>query len=406
MTNSRYRWVIVAAGGLLGCVAIGGMFSLPVFLQPIARETGWSVTGVSSAMTIGFLAMAFTSMIWGILSDRFGPLPVVLTGSTVLAASLALASRAPSLLAFQIMFGLMVGGSTAAIFAPMMACVTGWFDTHRSLAVSLVSAGMGMAPMIMSPLAAWLVSNHDWRTSMQVLAGVVAAIMIPVSLLVRRPPALDSAHAAPSEDGALSPEMSRAQAVRSPQFIILLATNFLCCATHSGPIIHTVSYAVTCGIPMMAAVTIYSVEGLAGMGGRIAFGLLGDRFGAKRVLVCGLLAQAFGALGYVFVRELAAFYAVAALFGFIYAGTMPLYAVLVRENFPLRMMGTVIGGTAMAGSLGMATGPVAGGLIYDTFASYAWLYIGSWAVGLGAFLIALTFRPFAKGGTQPVPMPA
>ena len=107
----------------------------------------------------------------------------------------------------------------------------------------------------------------------------------------------------------------------------------------------------------------------------------------------GLLAQAFGALGYVFVRELAAFYTVAALFGFIYAGTMPLYAVLARENFPLRMMGTVIGGTAMAGSLGMATGPLAGGLIYDTFASYAWLYIGSWIMGLGAFLIAMTFRP-------------
>jgi MFS family permease len=405
MSHSRYRWVIVAAGGLLGCVAIGGMFSLPVFLQPIARETGWSVTGVSGAMTVGFLAMAFTSMIWGTLSDRFGPLPVVLTGSIVLAASLALASRAPSLLAFQIMFGLMVGGSTAAIFAPMMACVTGWFDTHRSLAVSLVSAGMGMAPLIMSPLAAWLVSSHDWRTSMQVLAAVVAAIMIPVSLLVRRPPAAASGGPAIAGDGAPS-EMSRAQALRSPQFIILLATNFLCCATHSGPIIHTVSYAVTCGIPLMSAVTIYSVEGLAGMGGRIAFGLLGDRFGARRVLVCGLLAQAFGALGYVFVRELAAFYAVAALFGFIYAGTMPLYAVLMRENFPLRMMGTVIGGTAMAGSLGMATGPVAGGLIYDSFASYAWLYIGSWAVGIGAFLIALTFRPFARGGSQPVPVPA
>ena len=407
MSNSRYRWVIVAAGGLLGCVAIGGMFSLPVFLQPIARDTGWSVTGVSSAMTIGFLAMAFTSMVWGTLSDRIGPLPVVLTGSIVLAASLALASHAPSLLAFQIMFGLMVGGSTAAIFAPMMACVTGWFDTHRSLAVSLVSAGMGMAPLIMSPLAAWLVSNHDWRTSMQVMAGVIAAIMIPVSLLVRRPPAVESGHSAAAADDVPRPEMSLAQAVRSPQFIILLATNFLCCATHSGPIIHTVSYAVTCGIPMMAAVTIYSVEGLAGMGGRIAFGLLGDRFGAKRVLVCGLLAQAFGALAYVFVRELAAFYAVAALFGFIYAGTMPLYSVLARENFPLRMMGTVIGGTAMAGSLGMATGPLAGGLIYDTFASYAWLYIGSWLVGLGAFFIILTFRPFPKVEVQqPAAVPA
>ena len=405
MENSRYRWVIVAAGGLLGCVAIGGMFSLPVFLQPIARDTGWSVTGISSAMTIGFLAMAFTSMIWGTLSDRLGPLPVVLTGSVVLAASLGLASLATSLVAFQFVFGLMVGGSIAAIFAPMMATVTGWFDTHRSLAVSLVSAGMGMAPMTMSPLAAWLVSNHDWRTSMQIVALVVAAIMIPVALLVRRPPALESGASAPSNAPG-EPDMTLAQALRSPQFIILIATNFFCCATHSGPIIHTVSYAISCGIPLIAAVTIYSVEGLAGLGGRVAFGLLGDRLGAKRVLVAGLFAQAFGALAYAFVRELAAFYAVAAIFGFIYAGTMPLYAVLARENFPLRMMGTVIGGTAMAGSLGMASGPVAGGLIYDTFASYAWLYIGSWAVGLGAFAIALTFRPFPKAEAQSAPASA
>jgi len=241
---------------------------------------------------------------------------------------------------------------------------------------------------------------------MQILAVVVGSIMIPVSLLVRRPPALEAASAAPSGGAMPEPEMSRAQALRSPQFIILLATNFFCCATHSGPIIHTVSYAVSCGIPMIAAVTIYSVEGLAGMGGRIAFGLLGDRLGAKRVLVAGLFAQAFGALAYVFVRELAALYTVAALFGFIYAGTMPLYSVLIRENFPLRMMGTVIGGTAMAGSLGMATGPLAGGLIYDTFASYAWLYIGSWAVGLGAFFIILAFRPFPRGEAQGQPVPA
>src|SRR5258707_6958635 len=165
MTESPYRWVIVAAGGLLGCVAIGAMLSLPVFRQPIARDTGWSVTGVSSAMTIGFLAMACTSMAWGTLSDRVGPLPVVLTGSVVLAASLALASLATSLVAFQFIFGLMVGGSISAIFAPMMACVTGWFDTHRSLAVSLVSAGMGVAPMTMSPPPPWPASPAYRATS-------------------------------------------------------------------------------------------------------------------------------------------------------------------------------------------------------------------------------------------------
>jgi MFS family permease len=395
MTNTQYRWVIVAAGGLLGCLAIGAMFSLPVFLLPIARDTGWSVTGVSSAMTIGFVAMAFASIAWGGLFDRWGPRPIVLAGSIMLAASLASASLATSLPAFQLIFGLAVGTAIAAIFAPMMACVTGWFDTHRSLAVSLVSAGMGMAPMTMSPFAAWLVSIYDWRTSLQIIAIIIAIVMIPVSLLVRRAPVPESGNiaASPSEDPQSS--MSTRQVLRSPQFIILLLTNFFCCATHSGPIFHTVSYAVTCGIPMIAAVSIYSVEGLAGMGGRVVFGILGDRFGAKQILVVGLLVQAFGALAYVFAQGLGSFYTVAALFGFIYAGVMPLYAVIARENFPMRMMGTVIGGTAMAGGLGMATGPLAGGLIYDTLASYTWLYVGSW--GIGAFLIALTFKPFPKG---------
>ncbi|MFO0998681.1 MAG: MFS transporter [Alphaproteobacteria bacterium] len=396
MTNPHYRWVIVGAGGLLGCVAIGAMFSLPVLLQPIARDTGWSVTGVSSAMTIGFLAMAFAGAFWGALSDRVGPRFVVVTGSLILAASLALAGRATSLIEFQLVFGLAVGAGTAAIFAPVMATVTGWFETHRSLAVSLVSAGMGMAPMTMAPFAAWLVSIYDWRTSIAIIAALAAVVMVPAALLVRRAPALAGGHASAAADSEPQAGMSLRQVVRSPQFIVLMLTNFFCCATHSGPIFHTVSYAVSCGIPLIAAVSIYSVEGLAGLGGRVGFGILGDRFGAKRILAIGLLVQAFAALAYSFVRDIGAFYAVAVVFGFVYAGIMPLYAVLARENFPLRLMGTVIGGTAMAGGLGMATGPVAGGLIYDAFASYAWLYVGAWAMGICAFMVIMTFKPIPK----------
>ena len=404
MTNTAYRWIIVAAGGLLGCVAMGSMFCLPVMLLPMAKATGWSVTGVSTAMTIGFLTMAVGGMAWGGLSDRIGPRRVVLIGAVVLAASLALASRMTSLLAFQLIFGIGVGGAASAIFAPMMATVTGWFDTHRSLAVSLVSAGMGMAPLTMSPLAAWLITHNDWRTTMQIIAAVAAGLMIPVALLVRRPPALEGqGDAGPAMGPANEPAMTAGQALRSPQFLILLATNFFCCATHSGPIIHTVSYALTCGIPMVAAVSIYSLEGFAGLFGRLGFGLLGDRFGAKRVLVIGLLVQAMGALGYVAAGNLAGFYAAAALFGFIYSGVMPLYSVIARENFPLKIMGLMIGGISMGGSLGMATGPVVGGMIYDAVGSYRWLYVGSCAMGLGAFLIAMTFRPIAKAEPRLAP---
>jgi MFS family permease len=406
MTQSPYRWVIVAAGGFLGCVALGAMFCLPVFLVPLTAATGWSRTGVSSAMTIGFLMMAASGLGWGLLVDRFGPRAVVLTGVILLSAGIALASRSPSLIAFQIAFGALVGVSISAILPPLMATVTRWFETQRSLAVSLVSAGFGMAPMTMSPFAAWLIARMDWRSAMLVIAGLVLALMLPAAFLIRKPPSLVAVGTPRADEAADGRAMTTSAALRSAPFLILAATNLCCCAAHSGPIFHTVSYAIACGVAPLAAVSIYSLEGLAGMGGRLAFGVLGDRLGAKRVLVAGLLIQAFGALAYMFVGSLDQFYAVAALFGFTYAGVMPLYAVLARENFPARMMGAIIGGTSTAGSLGMALGPLAGGWIYDVYATYAWLYLGSFGIGLGAFLIALTFKPFPKIEPAAIAQPA
>jgi MFS family permease len=372
------------------------MFSLPVLLRAITADTGWSTTGVSAAMTVGFLAMAVGSAAWGALSDRIGARWTCLIGALLLGAGLALAGSSRSLTGFQLAFGLLVGLATSAMFAPIMACVTGWFVTQRSLAVSLVSAGFGVAPLTMSPWVARLTATHDWRQVLQLVAMLVVAIIVPVSLLIRRPPALERQSGAAAGIAADEPALPIGQLLRSPPFLVLVLTNFFCCATHSGPIVHTVSYAMTCGIPLGAAVTIYSVEGLAGLGGRIAFGLAGDRFGARRTLVIGLLLQAVFAAAYYFADSLSTFYAVAMVFGFTYGGVMPLYAVLARENFPLRMMGTIIGGTAMAGSLGMATGPVLGGWLYDRVGSYSLLYLAASGFGFIAMLIAMTFRANGK----------
>lgn len=235
---------------------MGALFSLPVLLSPMAEATGWSRTGISAAMTIAFLSMAATSMIWGALSDRYGARPVVLTGAALFALSLWLASRAPGLLWFQVSFGLMAGGAVAAFFAPLMATVTGWFTTQRGLAVSLVSAGMGLAPVTMSPLTAALIAEYDWRTVMAWLSLIVAVITLPAGLLLRRPPEQVTAPRAAMPDGSPPASMTVRQAVTSPQFIILMITNFFCCATHSGPIFHTVSYAEICGIAALAAVSI------------------------------------------------------------------------------------------------------------------------------------------------------
>ena len=394
-----YRWVIIGVGALITCVAAGAMFSLAVFLQPMSLSTGWSRAGISSAMTLNFLTMGIAGFVWGNLSDRFGARIVVLCGAVLLGLALVLASQASSLIEFQLTYGLLVGFSAGAFFAPLIAAATGWFETNRSLAVSLVSAGLGVAPMTMSPFARWLISTYDWRPAMLTIGVLVWVLLIPAALVLRRPGS-EGAPAGAAAANLGDTSLSAAQALRSVQFWVLALTFFFCCAAHSGPIFHMVSYAISCGVPAMAAVTVYSVEGLAGLGGRLLFGVLADRLGVKKVLIAGLAVQAMAIASYLLVNRLTEFYALAVVFGAAYGGVMPLYAVLAREYFGQHIMGTVFGAATMTSAIGMAFGPLAGGWIFDTFDAYSWLFLGSAAVGLGAVAVALAFPPLPSRQQQ------
>ena len=155
-----------------------------------------------------------------------------------------------------------------------------------------------------------------------------------------------------------------------------------------------------CGIAPLTAVTVYSLAGFSGLGGRLLLGVLADRLGAKPVLVGGLFVQAMSVATYLAVGQLGEFYALSVIFGLAYGGVMPLYAVLVREYFGARIMGTVFGAVSAFASLGMALGPLAGGWVFDTFHAYNWLYIGSFGIGIAAVAVALSF-PSVRRPSQP-----
>ncbi|MDI9238429.1 MFS transporter [Lysobacter sp. LF1] len=397
------NWSLVAAGALLGCVGIGVLFALAVLLGPMSQATGWSRAGLSSAMTIAFITSGFAGFGWGMLSDRFGPRVVVLCGALLMGLACVLASRAGSLLQFQLTYGVLMGVAVASFFAPVMAATASAFEKRRNLAVSLVSAGVGVAPMTMSPLVAWLVVHYDWRHTLLIVGLLTWALTLPAVWFVRAPPGAMHADAGDTASGA----KTVGQALRSRAFIVLGLAFFACCAAHSGPIFHTVSYAVGCGLSVTAAVTIYSMEGAAGLGGRLLFGVLADRVGAKPMLVAGLFIQAFAAVSYLRVSQLDGFYAVAMVFGMAYGGTMPLYASLARDAFRPQILGTVMGAASLLSGMGMALGPLMGGWLFDRFGSYTWMYIGSMALGLAAASIALLFpskkRSDDRSGLEPVP---
>jgi MFS family permease len=390
-----YGWIIVAAGAVMTCVAAGAMFSLAVFLQPIARDTGWSVTGISTAMSVLLIVMGLAGFGWGMAADRIGARPVLLVASLLTGLALVLASRATSLTEFLLVYGVLAGIAGGGFFAPLTSTAIAWVDSHRGLAAALVTAGFGVAPLTMSPLAVHLIEAYGWRDAMFTVGLIAWALLLPTACLLRRAPAEMVEHAvpataAPPATGAASPVRA---ALGSPHFAALALTFFFCCAAHSGPIFHMVSYATLCGVGPMAAVSIYGVEGAAGLFGRLALGLAADRWGAKPVVIVGLTIQAAAIAGYTAVGDLTHFYVLATIFGTAYGGVMPLYAVLARDWFGVRILGSVLGAAGMISSVGMAFGPIGGGWLLENFGGYAWMFVGSAIVGLGAVLVAMTFPP-------------
>jgi MFS family permease len=297
-----------------------------------------------------------------------------------------------------------VGLAAGSFYAPLISTTTRWFTENRSLAVALVSAGLGLGSTVMGPLARWIITGYDWRIALLVMGNLAWLVIIPAALLVRDP-AAPSPDAAPVATGGFGGrEFTAAQALRTPQFAAIAVTHFACCAAHSGPIFHMVTNAMDHGVTAMAAATVFSMAGVGSLIGKVGCGLVADRIGAKRMLLMGLALQAVSISLYTVTRELTAFYALALMFGFAYGGVMPLYAIVVREYFGARIMGTTFGAVGFVATLGMALGPVAGGWLYDTFGSYFWLYLGSFGIGMGAVAIALTFRP-PRPVSGPLPSP-
>ena len=149
----------------------------------------------------------------------------------------------------------------------------------------------------------------------------------------------------------------------------------------------------TPAITPMTAATVLSLSGLASVAGRLATGMIADRVGAKPTLVAGLGVQAAIVALYLFARDAASFYVLALVFGLAYGGVMPLYALVTREYFGEKVMGSAYGGVFLVSTLGMGLGSFAGGWIYDHLGSYAWLYLSSAVIGVMAGVLALTFPP-------------
>jgi MFS family permease len=392
----RYAWVVLGAAFAIITMAIGTLFTLGVFLVPIEEDLGWSRSSIGAISFFNWFVMGLGGLIAGYLSDRFGTRIVVLCGGALLGGGLVLSARVTEPWHFYATFGAMVGGGVSCFYVPLTVTAVRWFEDRRGMAAAVVSAGNGFGILVLSPLSRWLISEFDWRTAFWVLGDLAWLVVIPAAFLLRPAPA----EARPAARARAAPIASiateGAAAVRRWPFWAIALTHFGCCAAHSGPIFHMVSHAIDQGVGTMAAASLLGASGLSSILGRVVTGMVADRWGSKQTLVAALAFQAAMVSSYLFIRDVAGLYAVGVLFGVAYGSAMPLYALLTREYFGERAMGTVYGAVFMISCVGMGLGSWAGGAIHDALGTYQWLFVGSFGIGAAAAVLGFALRPPAR----------
>src|SRR5258706_233469 len=154
----------------------------------------------------------------------------------------------------------------------------GWVIVGVGIVATCLGFGTMMSLGVFMPAIA---ADMGWsRTAMLTLGLIVWAVVIPAALLVRAPPAQPA-----GGGGTAAGEFTLAEALRTPQFAAIALAHFACCAAHSGPIFHMVSYAISCGVPALTATTVFGAAGFGGLFGRIIGGPLSARAGVKSGLL-------------------------------------------------------------------------------------------------------------------------
>ena len=303
-------------------------------------------------------------------------------------------------------FGILGAIGASAFYVPLAATATRWFAARRGLAMGIISGGMGLGIFLVPPTARGLITSVGWRATFALFGGLAWLVgVVGVRYLVNRPEdrGLQSYGAVAAARGAdPSPPgrgMTPVDALRHPAFWVVALVHFGCCAAHAGPIFHMVAHAMDLGVPKMAAASMLGLSGATSIAGRLSSGLLADRFGAKPALVGMLALQAATLSAYLYADGAVSLFAVALGFGVAYGGAMPLYALVAREFFGERVVGTAFGGIFFISCIGMGLGAYGGGLLFDQLGTYWSLHLASTLVGAGAVALALTLQ-------APVPRPA
>jgi MFS family permease len=364
--ESPYAWFRLAVAVALATVGGVGMWSLVVALPAIQADFGVDRAAASLPYTLAMVGFAAGGVVIGRLVDRFGILAPLTLGTLSLGVGYIAVGLSPNLTMVTLAH-VLLGFGCSATFAPLIADISHWFSRRRGIAVALAASGNYIAGTIWPTLVQHFIATQGWRATHIGIGIICLVVMLPLSLpLRRRLGAHESAHA-----GAAAAR-KQAEAPFSPLTlqVLLCIAGVACCVAMSMPQVHIVAYCGDLGYGVARGAEMLSLMLGFGIVSRIASGFIADRIGGVTTLLIGSVLQGLALFLYLLFDGLTPLYVISALFGLFQGGIVPMYAIIVREYFPPKQAGTLVGLVIMATISGMALGGWASGALFDMTGSY------------------------------------
>lgn len=406
----HYAWVVVTAAFLVGAINAAFMWAFTLIVGPVEQQFGWDRGLISVAFTLQYLIFALGSIGGGWLVDKIGARLTLVGGSAMLLLSLTLSSTVTELWQFYLYFGVLMGISRSAFIAPLHTVVSIWFRRRLGLAMGLVSASLGVGPLVLAPIMQSMIVSLGWQQAFFILGIVCGLIMAGVSLLIRnRPRDLNllpygerdlnaDVKNPPVQRGVYYDGTQRDRFIRHARstrpFYILIGVHFLGCLSHA-VILAQLAPMVTGkgGDPALVATVVALVSGLSVLG-YFAFSMQADKQDGRSALATAFVIQVAGILIMLFATQVWEFGIFALLFGLGMGGEMVVFPVINRQYYGNAPTGTLYGMQMFGAGIGMGLGGLLGGVLYSQTGNYVLaIYLAAGAGLLGVLLIATLSHP-------------
>ena len=370
-----HAWVVLACLCCAGFARQGpAVATLSIFVEPLIREFGWSRTGLSGAVSLAGVMAAVVSPPIGRLLDRRGSRLVLSVAVLVNAAALALLSLTPSLLVFYLLYCIARMNWATAFDLGIYGAISKWFVARRALATSIATMAQ-MAGLVAMPLIAqFAIVHHGWRAGWLALGAVTLLVgFLPVWLFLKGEPE-PAARA-----GKPEPLFSRAEAVRTPAFWLLMLFTVLVYPVQAGVSLHQAPHLVERGLDATTAALIVGTFSFMSGVATFACGFLPRRLPLRFVLALVGVLLVSGVLLLKRVGSPTEGYVAVSLFGLGIGGVLTLLPLAWADYFGRANYGAIRGLALSAQVLAQATGPLLSGVLRD--------FAGDYQVALSVFAV-------------------